>query len=388
MKNMKTKATALALSTLMAVSAIGTVSAGAVTSGNTTDTSRTIYFINNKDWSDVYGYAWDASGSVTKDFPGEELTALGTTTQLGTSHEVYSMTVNPKVVKGVLFDAGGEHREQTPDILLDGTPVNCFYLSDSNDLMPFKDFQTSEIKPMGGSTTPSTPSGKVDYIGQTKPLSSDGTQTMYVNTQFVGSMMPTVTFIRTGGSVAAATSVKQMRDGNDNYVYGVYEVQVPQGTFQAVDIQTVGFQYRSDVNDATDTVKITSDGKAVPCQRVYFNNNLSNMYAPNQIVRAYAWNSVANVPEVSFDWAKEMTYLMDDMYGVDVYFYDVPLTCDSIIFFTTEAGTRNVTAQTQDVKLRLTTNTDKDLAIDGYFVSNKDNVKCQSVSLYDQQVRI
>ena len=112
------------------------------------------------------------------------------------------------------------------------------------------------------------------------------------------------------------------------------------------------------------------------------------MYAPNQIVRAYAWNSVANVPEVSFDWAKEMTYLMDDMYGVDVYFYDVPLTCDSIIFFTTEAGTRNVTAQTQDVKLRLTTNTDKDLAIDGYFVSNKDNVKCQSVSLYDQQVRI
>ena len=112
------------------------------------------------------------------------------------------------------------------------------------------------------------------------------------------------------------------------------------------------------------------------------------MFEPNQIVRAYTWNSVANVPEVSFDSAKEMTYLMDDIYGVDVYFYDVPLTCDSIIFFTTPAGTRNVSAQTQDVKLNLTTNTDSELVIDGYYVSNKDNVKCQSVSLYDQQVRI
>ena len=395
MKNFKTKATAVALTALMTTSVIGATSASAVTMGTTDkeNNTRTVYFINNKEWNDVYGYVWGEAGDITKSFPGEELEPLGTTTELGTAYEVYSMTVKVDEVKGILFDAGAEHREQTPSIVLDKTPVNCFYLSLDNHLLPCKDFQPSEIvtvAPAKASRAISVEDKEVGYIGETAPLQSMGNKSLFINAQLMGRQTPTVTFVRTGGSTVGATSVKPMTYTNGYPIDGMYEVEVPAGSFTAVHIQFGNVTLESEVNDATDSVKIDVASnyavKAIPCQRIQFNNNLSNMNDKTQEVRAYAWNSVADAEEKSFDRADKMTRLYEDQFGVDVYCYDVPLTCDSIVFFTTDANTAAVTAKTQDVKLGLTTNTLYEVVMDGYYVSNTANTMSQEVSNYNDQV--
>ena len=123
MKKSIKRISTLALSTLMAVSAIGGVTASAAETTTPEHEYRTIYFINNKEWNDVCAYMWDApdmkydNGEVVVEdmsgqpvvqnanFPGQTLDCIGTTTVLGEENEVYSITVDMSVYDAVVFSS-------------------------------------------------------------------------------------------------------------------------------------------------------------------------------------------------------------------------------------------------------------------------------------------
>ena len=233
MKKSIKRVSAIALSSLMAVSAIGGVTASAAETTTPEHEYRTIYFINNKEWNDVCAYMWDApdmkydNGEVVVEdmsgqpvvenanFPGQELEPIGTTTVLlggeteAVERDVYSITVDMSVYDAVVFNSPSTDRQQSSNIYLKGTGSNAFYLDVNNDVTPLKDFNATDIK--------------------NDVLESDGTRTIEIDTTNINCVEPTVTFVRTGGSVAGAEKIEKTAEGE-------YTVTVPQGTFTLMDI--------------------------------------------------------------------------------------------------------------------------------------------------------
>ncbi len=238
MKKSIKRVSAIALSSLMAVSAIGGVTASAAETTTPEHEYRTIYFINNKDWNDVCVYMWDApdmkyeNGKVivedmsgqpvveNANFPGQTLERIGTTTVLGEENDVYSITVDMSVYDAVVFSSPSTDRQQSSNIYLKGTGSNAFYLDTDNDVTPIKGFNYTDVK--------------VDV------LESDGTREITIETK---GTEPTVTFVRTGGSVAGAEKIEKTAEGK-------YTVTVPQGTFVLMDVT---------VDNSTVSVKINND---------------------------------------------------------------------------------------------------------------------------------
>ena len=227
MKKSIKRVSAIALSSLMAVSAIGGVTASAAETTTPEHEYRTIYFINNKEWNDVCAYMWDApdmkydDGKVivedmsgqpvvqNANFPGQALDCIGTTTVLGEENEVYSITVDMSVYDAVVFSSPSTDRQQSKNIYLKGTGSNAFYLDVDNYATPIKGFNATDIK--------------------NDVLESDGTRTIEIDTTNINCVEPTVTFVRTGGSVAGAEKIEKTAEGK-------YTVTVPQGTFILMDI--------------------------------------------------------------------------------------------------------------------------------------------------------
>lgn len=375
MKNLKTKLTAIGLSTLMAVSATGAVTASAA-EVTTTDTTKTIFFINNKCWDEVYDYTWDANGEDVA-FPGEEMTAVGTTDVLGTSYSVYTATVNSD--DSVIFSEGFDHGQQSNEIKLSNTSSNCFCLDSNNKIKVVTNFQTDKIDFVAKTSSRMA----VNESNNRNCYVSDGNNILFINTSELVSSNVIVELTNLNGSTTVVNAIPQ-KNGNGEEMNGMYYIQVPQGNYIHADVIVKSCHYYTDITDTTDSVKI-SDGKAVACQRVFFNNDLSTKTWANQIVCAYAWNSDTGVAETAnFSDAKRMTYYQNVCYGkINQYFYDVPLTCDSIIFLTENYGQGTVTAQTGDIALRYTTNTSSSIIMDGYAPPTSGST---NVSLFYEQV--
>lgn len=92
--------------------------------------TKTYYFINNKNWHEVYAYTWyyEINGSATnsKDWPGEEMNLVGTNDE---GYDVYSIDVSSDM-DYIIFNMGSS-QEQTIDILFDDYEgYNAFMLSD------------------------------------------------------------------------------------------------------------------------------------------------------------------------------------------------------------------------------------------------------------------
>lgn len=376
MKNLKTKLTAIALSSLMTVSTVGAVTASAAVP-TTTDTSRTIYFINNKEWSDVYDYTW-GTGSNNVAFPGSPMDMVGTTTVLGDSYDVYSTTVDTN--SKILFDEGKtEHGQQSNDLDLTKTSANCFCLDSNNKIEVVTNFQTDKID----FNTTATPRMAATESNNRNCYKSNGNNILFINASELETSNPIVKLTNLNGTVTELTATAQ-KDGLGREIRGMYYVQVPQGHYIHADVMVKACSYKTDITDTTDSIKISSN-KAVACQRVFFNNDLSTKNWSEQVVCAYAWDSTTGVSEVpKFADAKRMTYYQNVCYGkINQYFYDVPLTCDSIIFLTETCGTGIVTAQTADISLRYTTNTESGIVMDGYAPETSG---ATNVSLFHDQV--
>ncbi len=80
------------------------------------DGNITIYFENNWLWTDVRCHYWGSASSPDTEFPGVEMTNVGTMS----GHEVYSLSI-PADVTGLIIngikDDGSGNRDQTPDIV-------------------------------------------------------------------------------------------------------------------------------------------------------------------------------------------------------------------------------------------------------------------------------
>ena len=374
MKNLKTKLTAVALSTLMTVSAAGAVTASAAEVTEHSDT-RTVYFINNKEWKDVYSYTWSEDGSDVA-FPGKEIFQVGTTDILGTSYELYAVDVYTDECTNILFDQGFEHGQQSSDIDLTETCANCFYLDKDNKAVEIHAFSTDQID-----VPVRMAAGESSNINC---LKSDGNNVLFINTTEAGYSTPVVKLTNLNGTTTEVNAVAQ--SNANGKMAGMYYVQIPQGNYIRAEITVNGKTYTTDITDTTDTVKI-SNGEAMACQRVFFNNDLSTKNLANQNVKAYAWNSKTGETEVSeFTDAKYMTYYQNVYGSINQYFYDVPLAYNSIIFLTSDCNSGKVTVQTVDINLNYTTNTSSGVVMDGYAPTGTTTNGNANVSLFNDQV--
>lgn len=381
MKNLKTKLTATALSALMAISATGAVTASAATNDTTNNKeARTVYFINNKNWDDVYSYSWNADGSSVA-FPGSEMKEIGTTGILGTSYSLYSTTVYTDTADNILFDTGFEHGQQSSDIDLTKTSANCFYLDNDNKAVEIHAFSEDQINFNSSSTGLR---GSANESNNRNCYKSDGSNILFINTSELGGSKPVVTLTGLNGSTTQVEAIPQTNANGE--MLGMYYVKVPNGSYQHIELMVKATKYTTDITDTTDSVKI-SENKAVACQRVFFNNDLSCKHKAGQAISAYAWNSSTKKAEVaSFSDAKRMTYYQNVCGSINQYFYDVPLTCDSIIFLSADCETGKTEVQTTDITLNYTTNTSSSIIMDGYAPNGKTTDGKAEVSLFHDHV--
>ena len=201
-----------------------------------TASANEYYFINNKDWDNVYAYTWEKNGSTVIERKGafqgtQELEKVGTTYTLdGKPHDVYKVVVNDKD-QGIIFNEGFEHGQQSSDISLQYKWGGANSISlDKDNKAEIGHFFDAELK----------------NISAVKPLASDGSQQITVKTN---GTEPTVTFVRTGGSVAGATKVEKIADGE-------FAVTVPEGTFLSIDITVNGSTSNFDVNSNTTEISL------------------------------------------------------------------------------------------------------------------------------------
>ncbi len=89
----------------------------------------TYYFVNNKDWSSVYAYAWNGSSSNAS-WPGVKLSKIGVNSD---NKGVYSVKFSKKgEYTKIIFD-GGSNTNQTVDISLSAYKYNCFSIKGSDN---------------------------------------------------------------------------------------------------------------------------------------------------------------------------------------------------------------------------------------------------------------
>ena len=89
------------------------------------------YFVNNKDWSSVYAYAWNSSSDKNAAWPGVKLDKVGTDESTG--KDIYCVKFDSKgQYKNLIFNIGSNSK-QTVDISLEEYGYNSFNISGSKD---------------------------------------------------------------------------------------------------------------------------------------------------------------------------------------------------------------------------------------------------------------
>ncbi len=84
----------------------------------------TVYFTNNKNWSNVYAYVWKDGGSPKVAWPGTAMTYVKTNSQ---SQKIYSVTFDSSMYDMIIFNNNGT--AQTVDIPLTGEDGIGYYIS-------------------------------------------------------------------------------------------------------------------------------------------------------------------------------------------------------------------------------------------------------------------
>ena len=109
----------LALVAMMMVTLVGSFS---VSAAETEDGTRTIYFLNNKGWEDVYAYTYSEEGVAEVSFPGEELELIGHIKVWNNDirdyelKEVYLVEDLGDEDDFIIFSEGYDHGQQSNDI--------------------------------------------------------------------------------------------------------------------------------------------------------------------------------------------------------------------------------------------------------------------------------
>ena len=97
-----------------------------ITVGETGDAYayKTLLFSNNKNWSNVYLYAWSSEGALTAAFPGNEQT-----TTVGTNPEgetLYAITVPKGATQIIVSNGSSGDKNQSANINMDYTKTGLF----------------------------------------------------------------------------------------------------------------------------------------------------------------------------------------------------------------------------------------------------------------------
>ena len=145
---MKTILKSTLIFTLVAVMMFSTLSI--VTSAAEYDEyTRTIYFIDNKEWGNVNAYTWSEKNGAETAFPGVAIDKVGTTDLLTQTYDVYAVKVD-KNDDYVIFNQGFEHGQQstTVDLRYPWGGVNIIYLDQNNNAMVSHFFDLSRLTPL------------------------------------------------------------------------------------------------------------------------------------------------------------------------------------------------------------------------------------------------
>jgi hypothetical protein len=78
---------------------------------------KTLLFSNDKDWSNVYLYAWNDGGALTPAFPGNKQDATGGTNEFG--QPLYSLIVPKDATKIIVSNGNNGSGNQSQDITID-----------------------------------------------------------------------------------------------------------------------------------------------------------------------------------------------------------------------------------------------------------------------------
>lgn len=141
----------LVMAVLMVVPVVGSF---AVSAAETQDETRTIYFLNNKGWEDVFGYTWSNDGTMKTSFPGEKLEKVGTVGYMcGGIYDVYAVEVGEND-DYVIFSEGFEHGQQSSTVATDEAKDGdiLIWLDDNNNSLIHYYFKESCINPVSKET--------------------------------------------------------------------------------------------------------------------------------------------------------------------------------------------------------------------------------------------
>lgn len=142
---------ALVLVAIMMVPVVGSI---AVSAAETQDETRTIYYLNNKGWEEVYVYVWSNDGTMKTSFPGEKLDKVGTVGYMcGGIYDVYAVEVGEND-DYVIFSEGFEHGQQSSTVATDEAKDGdiLIYLDDNNNSLIHYYFKDSCINPVSKET--------------------------------------------------------------------------------------------------------------------------------------------------------------------------------------------------------------------------------------------
>ena len=137
----------LALVAMMMVTLVGSLT---VNAAETEDGTRTMYFLNNKGWEEVYAYTYSNDGVAVASFPGEKLEKVGTVGYMcGGIFDVYAVEITDGV-DNVIFSEGFDHGQQSTTVSADETKNGdvIVYLDDNNHSLIYYYFDKTVINPV------------------------------------------------------------------------------------------------------------------------------------------------------------------------------------------------------------------------------------------------
>ncbi len=309
----------------------------------TVDTSveKTIYFTNDKNWSNIKAYAWDKDeNALIGDFPGTGMTKDYTNTY---GQDVYKIKIPAGAVGVVISDNGGA---QTVDITpADNTGYYCTSQNSENkwEVQPWSPVKTDGTT---GPTTVYDDSAKVVY---------------FTNNQNWANVKAYAWDKNDNGLLGDYPGTGMTKAYTNDYGQDVYKITVPEGAVgvvfsdnggaQTVDVtpaKGTGYYPTNQGNDgkwevatwapvvepttaAATTIDTTTQ------KTVYFTNNQN--WAN---VKAYAWDS-EDQPLLGDYPGTGMTKDSTNGYGQDVYRIIIPAGAVGVVF------SDNGGAQTVDI---------------------------------------
>ncbi len=145
---MKTILKSMLILTLVAVMMFPTFSMVA-SAAECDEYTRTIYFIDNKEWGNVSAYTWSEENGAEVAFPGVEIVKVGTTDLLTETYNVYAVEVD-KNDDYVIFNENCAHGQQstTVDLRYPWGGVNIIYLDQNNNAMVNHFFDLDRLTPI------------------------------------------------------------------------------------------------------------------------------------------------------------------------------------------------------------------------------------------------